>query len=203
MRLLRLPGWILLLAAFAAAAAEVLVPPPSGAPEIFVPARDLWYTAWPGSMIFVQIRLERLAPILWDPLLIGLLSLPGWFLLGLPGVVLTWLSRPRGYADRRERAEVRKYEEAMLLYDDLAREARNQGLDREGDDMSPDHSGHDTLDEIWRQSEVDDDDLFSMKRAEALRAEIEARQKNIAIENQVSADDQPAPESKDEPSGTG
>ena len=177
MHTLRYPGWVLLLAAFAAAAAEVMVPTAPGIRSIFVSAYELWYTVWPGSLIRTQIHVERLSPFLWDPLIVTVLALPGWFLFGLPGVMLTWMSRPRGFADARARAEVRKYEEAMLFYDDLIREARNQGMDRDGDDMSPDHSGHDTLDEIERQSD-EEDELFSMERAEAMRAEIARRKLN-------------------------
>ncbi len=176
MRSLRYPGWALLLAAFAAAAAEVVVPSPSGVPEFFVPALNLWYSGWPGSLINTQIRLERIAPFLWDPVLVSLLSLPAWLLFGLPGVMLSWMSRPGGFADKRERVDLRKYEEAMLFYDDLAREARHQGMDRDGDDMSPDHSGHDTLDAIEQLGNDDDDEeLYSLERAEALRKELAKR----------------------------
>jgi hypothetical protein len=174
MRMLRYPGWLLLFAAFASAAAEIVVKSPPGARDIFVPAYDLWYTGWPGSLIRMQIRLERIAPFLWDPVMTGVLTLPAWLLFGLPGLALTWMSRPQGFADRRERAEVRKYEEAMLLYDSLARDARDQGMDKDGDDMSPDHTGHDTLDAIESISDVDDD-LYSMERAEEMRLEIAKR----------------------------
>ena len=174
MQTLRYPGWALLLAAFAAAAAEIVVPLHPGSRDLFVSSYDLWYTGWPGTLIKLQIRLERIAPFLWDPVMTGILALPAWLLFGLPGIVLTWMSGPRGFADRRERAEVRKYEEAMLFYDDLARQARDQGMDRDGDDMSPDHSGHDTLDAIENISD-EDDDLYSMKRAEEMRLEIAKR----------------------------
>jgi len=175
MKLLRYFGWALLVAAFGAAAAEVLVPPRPGTGSLFVPAYELWYTAWPGSLVGAQIRVERLAPFLWDPVIVTLLHLPAWMLLGLPGALLAWVTRSRTYADRRERAEVRKYEEAMMLYDDLARDARDQGMDAEEDDMLPDHSGHDTLDEIQLFGDEEDDELFSMERAEELRAQITAR----------------------------
>ena len=193
MRTLRYPGWILLLAAFAAAAAEVMVPPAPGAPGVFVSAYELWYTAWPGSLVRTQIHVERLAPFLWDPLIVAVLTLPGWFLFGLPGVMLTWMSRPRGFADARARAEVRKYEEAMLFYDDLIREARSQGMDRDGDDMSPDHSGHDTLDEIERQSE-EEDELYSMERAEAMRAEIARRKLGLVTNDNAEDENDDGPE---------
>ncbi|MEK9753920.1 MAG: hypothetical protein VW338_12035 [Rhodospirillaceae bacterium] len=174
MRSLRYPGWALLLAAFASAAAEIIVPSAPGTRDFFVSAHELWYSGWPGSLIKLQIRLERIEPMLWDPILTGVLALPAWLLLGLPGIVLTWMSRPRGFADRRERAEVRKYEEALLLYDDLAREAREQGMDKDGDDMLPDHSGHDALDALELDDDADDD-IYSMERAEEMRLEIAKR----------------------------
>ena len=190
MLVFRYLGIAFLIGAFAAAAAEVVVPPRVGSTGWYVSAYELWYTAWPGSLIFSQIRVERLAPFLWDPVVTTVLAVPGWLLLGLPGGWLVWNSRAKGFADLRERAEVKKYEEAMLFYDDLIKDARDQGMHREGDDMSPDHSGHDTLDEIEKQSQGDDDDLYSMDRAEALRAEIATRKAMEAEEAEPPSEPQ-------------
>lgn len=191
MIVLRYIGIGFLAAAFGAAAAEVLVPPRAGGSGWFVSAYDLWYTAWPGSLVFTQIRVERVAPFIWDPIFVSLLSVPGWLLFGLPGALMIWAARPKGFASLRERAEVRKYEETMMFYDDLIKDARDQGMDRDGDDMSPDHSGHDALDEIERQSIAEDEDLYSMQRAEAMRAEIARRRMMDPGDEPVPPPDEP------------
>ncbi|MEK9754140.1 MAG: hypothetical protein VW338_13170, partial [Rhodospirillaceae bacterium] len=69
-------GWVVLAAAFASAAAEVLVKPLKGGSQLIVPAHDLWYTVAPGSLLVAKIRLENIDPALWDPVALGLLSLP-------------------------------------------------------------------------------------------------------------------------------
>ncbi|MBT6096020.1 MAG: hypothetical protein HOH04_14140 [Rhodospirillaceae bacterium] len=179
MKFVRYIGWVLLIAAFAAAAAEVLVPPIPGAASFFTSAYEVWYTGWPGSLVFTQIRVERVAPFLWDPVAVTLLSLPGWFVLGVPGVALSWMSRSKGFASRRKLVEMKRFEKAMMLYDDLAREARQQRMDDGLDDFSPEYSDSDTLDAIkGLADDAADNERFSMKRAEERRAQIDARRES-------------------------
>ncbi len=174
MKLTRYIGWALLLGAFGAAAAEVLAPPRPGNISLFTSALDLWYTAWPGSLVFTQIRVERVAPFLWDPLAVNLLTLPGWVLLGLPGAVLLWRSQPRELADDQKQAELKKYEEIMTLCDDLAEEAREQGFASEGGDTSADFSGLYSPAPIERDAHEEDDEQFFINRAEELRTQTAA-----------------------------
>ena len=100
MRMLRYPGWLLLFAAFASAAAEIVVKSPPGARDIFVPAYDLWYTGWPGSLIRMQIRLERIAPFLWDPVMTGVMAIPVSLSLAGLGALFILISAKRE-ANRR------------------------------------------------------------------------------------------------------
>lgn len=140
-------GWLLLALAFAAAAAEVVPRAlPGGDHGFWVSAHDLWYAAWPGSLVTTQIRIERALPWVWDPLLTTLLTLPAWALIGVPGALLTWFSRPRKEMSAAEREDLEKQEESFRLYDRLAREAREAGIDDSEDDQLPDHGSHDIID---------------------------------------------------------
>ena len=86
MRLLFYLGFMLLILAFAAGAADVI--PRNfarGGGSGFVSTFDLLYAIWPGKLIVAQIHVERLSPLLWDPLLIGLLPVQPGVLLGVRG----------------------------------------------------------------------------------------------------------------------
>ena len=152
-------GWILLAGAFASAAAEVLVKSSPGGAQFFVAAHDLWYTIWPSSLVIFQIRLENISPALWDPWALGILAMPAWALLGTPGFLCIGLFRPRKPNDWRELEEARKHEEQLMLYDELAREAKTQGMDADGDDMQPDHSGHEAIQSL-HEERLDDEGEF-------------------------------------------
>ncbi len=151
-------GWLLLISAFVAGAAEAVVrrTPDSG---ILVPAYDLWYTMWPGGLVITQIRVEKFAPLLWDPVLVTILAIPAWALLAGPGVALTWYLRPNRVMTRDEREDMRKHEESLMLYDELARAAIAEGADVNDDDMAPDHSGHDVLEAAADLDYHNDEDL--------------------------------------------
>ncbi len=140
-------GWALLALAFVAGAAGVVPRAMSADSGGVVSAYELWYAAWPGSLITTQIRIERgLAPWLWDPVLVTALRLPAWLLLGLPGGLLTWFLRPNKEMSPAEREDLKKQEESFELYDRLAREARESGVDEAEDDQLPDHGSHDIID---------------------------------------------------------
>jgi len=161
MRLLFYFGWVLLIGAFVAAAAEQLVRlyPGAGSP-ILTPAYDLWYTIWPGGLTIAQIRVERLSAFLWDPLITTILAFPAWFLLGLPGVALAWLNRPNRVLSPSEQEDHRKYAETLFLYEELAKQAKAEGHAAGPDDMAPDHTGHDALDEAERMPIPTDDEII-------------------------------------------
>ena len=135
-------GWILLLAAFAAAAAEVLVRSGHTAPTFFVAAHDLWYAVWPSGLLILQIRLHAISSFLWDPLVLTLLGMPAWLLLGGPGFLCIGLFRPRRPDDKKRLEDALNQEKQLLLYDELAKQAILQGIAQDGDDMRPQHSGH-------------------------------------------------------------
>jgi len=135
-------GWLLLVLAFAGASLESVL---SG-PTLFMSAHDLWYTFSARSFTLSQIHIERLSPILWDPILVTLLAVPAWALCGVPGVLLTWFCRPGRVLTPEEEDAHRKHAEGLFLLDELAKEARRLGYHDNDDDMAPDHSGHDAFD---------------------------------------------------------
>jgi len=140
-------GGLLLVLAFVAGAADVVPRSMAGGRSGIISAYELWYSAWPGSLVTTQIRIERLlSPWLWDPLLVTLLKMPAWLLLGLPGGVLAWLNRSKKQMSEAERLDLQKQEESFALYDRLAREARDAGISDREDDQLPDHAAHDVID---------------------------------------------------------
>lgn len=153
-------GCVLLLAAFAAAAAEVVVHAERGREPGMATAHDLWYALAPGSLVIAHIRVERLSPALWDPVIVTILSWPAWVLLGLPGAALFAAFRPRRRMSDDERQDLREHEESLFLYDELARRAHEDGYVEE-DDQAPDHGYHHLLDDggVTSADEVEDFDI--------------------------------------------
>lgn len=147
-------GWLLLVLAFAAASAEAV----TTGPGIFMSAHDLWYAISARSFTLTQIRIERISPVLWDPVLTSLMAVPAWFLFGLPGTLMAWFFRPGRKLSPQEEEDHRKHAESLFLYDELAEEARREGYG-DGDDMSPDHSGHDAMDALEEEPVPTDDDM--------------------------------------------
>lgn len=134
MNLFFLVGWLLVVGAFLASAAGMIARvDPGAASGGLMSARELWYYYAPGSFIIFQIRVERIAPWLWDPLLTGFLSLPTWLILGGPGIGLVWRFNPH----RGEASEPLE-DSPLFLYDQLAARARTEGY-VDGDDQAPDH----------------------------------------------------------------
>ena len=110
-------GCGLLLAAFILAAAEVLVRSTQKSSQVIVAAHDLFYTIWPSGLLILQIRVENIAPYLWDPLVLAILTMPAWALFGAPGFMCIILFRPRRPDDLRRLEEARQKEQQLLLYD--------------------------------------------------------------------------------------
>ena len=134
-------GWVLLLAAFASGAAEAVVHAHPGWGGILTSAHDLWYTLWPGSLVVTQIRIEKVMPALWDPIILTVLALPAWVLFGASGASLVWLYRPGRFLTQAERDEFRKHEEAVFFFDELNREALSRTEDDSSDDTASDYDG--------------------------------------------------------------
>ena len=58
---------------------------------------------------------NHLHPFIWDPLLLGILALPGWLILGFPGAVLLWKYRkiPIGGEATNEELAYNTYEDVL------------------------------------------------------------------------------------------
>ena len=90
-----LGSWILAAAALALIndLTRAVVP---GARFAFLSMRGLWQLVHEGSLSVVQGGLQRAVhPLLWDPLALGVLKLPAWFVLGIVGAVLCYVGRTR------------------------------------------------------------------------------------------------------------
>jgi len=161
MRILIYPGLILLLGAFFTTAAEVAVHGVPGGPKgFFVSAHDLWYTFWPESLLIFEIRVERyLATWVWDPLLYSMLQLPGWVILGLPGMALVILGRWKRGSDEDD--GVSEMINQFELFDELNRQALAEnppGEEHGPRDMLPDHlEGEDLAIDASRPDDFDPD----------------------------------------------
>ncbi len=109
MRVLFYLGYGLLAAAFLVGAAEIAAHGIGGTRSPVLSAYDTWYTFWPDTLIVSRIIIERdLAPFLWDPVSVTVLSLPAWMILGLPGAALAWLFHPKrrdGGVSKEEQAK--------------------------------------------------------------------------------------------------
>jgi len=160
-------GWLLMVLALVSTAAETFVRTTPGGSIFVTPAYELWYAIWPGGLTITQIRVERLAPELWDPVITSVLALPAWLLLGLPGVVLAWTCRPGRKMTPTEQDEHRKHVDSLFLYDALAREAKRDGMDDGPDDMEPDHGGHEAIEAAERDYEEVEKDLSEEAAAAA------------------------------------
>lgn len=159
MRLAFYTGWTLLLGAFAISASETLARSQPGEAGLLMSTAELWQAVWPGSFMLAEMRLEQLAPRLWDDGIMRLLALPGWALLGIPGLILAWTCRPNRVLSPAAEEELREHEASLFLYDELAREARKWARD-EGDNPNLDDRlpSHDMLDLMDAGSEDEDDD---------------------------------------------
>lgn len=120
----------LLALTFVAGAAEMAAQGLSGGLRIWMPAMEVWQVLSPDTLLAGEQAIAETSPTLWQ-LAQGLLQLPGWLLLGLPGSVMAIAFRDR------ETNEDLEHEEAMFLYDELARHAREEGMNdsAHGDDM--------------------------------------------------------------------
>jgi hypothetical protein len=100
---IRILGLALLAGAFAACVID-------GARSIaaeqlsFTPMGATVYWALPNNLPLMQSFLERIHPLLWDPVLLHILMLPTWAVLGVAGAGLFYVVRrrppPIGHSNR-------------------------------------------------------------------------------------------------------
>jgi len=160
MRIVFYLGCILIISAFFSASAELIVRLYADDPAIITPAYDLLYTLWPGALTVMQIRVERIALFLWDPVLTTILAFPAWFLLGVPGITLAWLNRPGRILSPLEQEEHRKQIESLYLFDELAKDAKRQGYSTGNEDPNPDYDALDALKIANQDIALSDEELF-------------------------------------------
>ena len=138
MRILFYGGMVLVIFGLLAAAVETgtrgLY---SSDPGFFMSAYDLWSSLRPKSLVIFEIRTERIAPWLWNPVLLSVLKFPAWAIFGLPGALIVWFAHPgrnRGGPD-----DIQEVMESFELFDDLTRLARKENPKGE------EHGPHDIL----------------------------------------------------------
>jgi hypothetical protein len=92
---LRVVGWLLLLAALLALGWDVFSWIQSGHWHA-TPTGKAWYEISPASLNLMQAVIERhVWKTLWDPIILTVLLQPLWLVLGLPGLLLAFLARSR------------------------------------------------------------------------------------------------------------
>jgi hypothetical protein len=132
----RVMGWCLLIAAFVFTAGEAVVHGVLSEYGIVSSVRVLEVLA-PEFLAALQTAVAaNLHPLAWDPLLISLLQLPGWILLGGPGVILAWYFRNRTAATSElpEDYPHTTYEDIVAAaeeadYDDIGLPSKYRDLD--------------------------------------------------------------------------
>ncbi len=63
---------------------------------VLTPLADSWTWAFPGGYAAARAFVEeKMAPVLWDPVLVGLLALPGWLVFLLLAFVFHAIGQPR------------------------------------------------------------------------------------------------------------
>ena len=121
-RLLFLIGIVLTGAAFLATAAEIAANAMDPSLGLIPSAAEVWRAISP------QTYEAFAAP---ESAWLDVLRLPGWLLLGTPGLGLMIVFRERDGSLSRE------HEESLFLYDELAKHAHEEGYTGTGDDFQP------------------------------------------------------------------
>lgn len=95
MILLRFTGFMLLAAGFVSFVVDGVKSIASAA-IVVTPLGKAWYSLDPASLNLAQVVVERYTlPILWDPVALSLLLLPGWLVFTALGAALYLLGRRR------------------------------------------------------------------------------------------------------------
>ena len=142
-RIAFITGCLLLLAAAAAAVAEAVVRGAIGLAGLWTPAFEVWATLAPEGLESTRTWIRHLAGQEgWSAVSTVLRRVPAFLLLGVPGAVLVWWTRPRRRPDEDDTDALDEDtaadldEDPVFLYERLARRAREEGY-VEGDDMAP------------------------------------------------------------------
>ncbi|MBS29351.1 MAG: hypothetical protein CL566_10600 [Alphaproteobacteria bacterium] len=91
----RVIGWIFLIAAVAVLVRDISAWLGTG-DFVMITAGELWFTLDNGSLNLVQAVTQRyVLPSLWDPVIVTILLWPALLVLGVPGIILTWVFRRR------------------------------------------------------------------------------------------------------------
>ena len=91
----RVIGWVLIVAGIAILARDMIAWIDAGSPA-FVAAGQLWFTLHDGSLNLIQAITQRYVwPPLWDPIAVTVLLWPAFLVIGVPGLILSWVFRRR------------------------------------------------------------------------------------------------------------
>ena len=91
----RVIGWILVVAAIVILARDIIGWINAGS-LAFVAAGELWFTLHDGSLNLIQAVTQRyIFPQLWDPIAVTVLLWPAFLVVGVPGLILSWVFRRR------------------------------------------------------------------------------------------------------------
>ncbi len=89
----------------------------------YLSAEDLWVTLAPDSYAAMRAWFRHGALPLWMYGLGPVLKLPAWGLFGAPGIAALWVAEKSESA-----AEIDAITEAAFLYDELEKQAKEEGL---------------------------------------------------------------------------
>ena len=102
MRVGRITGWILVIAAVAILARDVLASIDTGALSL-IAAGELWFNIHQTSLQVAEPAIARHVPVigpwLWHPVISTILTWSATLVLGVPGLLLIWLFRKRHRKD--------------------------------------------------------------------------------------------------------
>ena len=102
MVVLRLAGWLLILAALAVLLLHDVWGWHQTGTWRMIPAGTLWFDLHRASLLLAQPAIERhVAVWLWNPVILTILQWPAAAVLGVPGVVLLMIGRRRPPIGRR------------------------------------------------------------------------------------------------------
>ena len=91
----RVIGWILVVAGIAILARDIFDWINSGS-LVFVAAGELWFTLHDSSLNLIQAVTQRyIWPRLWDPIAVTVLLWPAFLVVGVPGLIFSWVFRRR------------------------------------------------------------------------------------------------------------
>ena len=91
----RVIGWVLVAASVAILASDVIAWFDLGV-LTFITTGELWFTWHNGSLNLLQAITQRyILPELWDPIFVTVLLWPAFLVIGVPGLILSYVFRRR------------------------------------------------------------------------------------------------------------